>query len=279
VDLAEYREKAYNTWQAMAPAWLGEREWMWNLSQQVSQWLVAKLEPQPGQTILELAAGVGDTGFAAAAELGDEGRLISTDFSPGMVEAARKRGEELGLTNVEYRVMDAERMDLDDDTVDGVLCRWGYMLMADPAAALSETRRVLKDGGRLCFSVWATPDRNPWAAVPGMTLVERGHMPPPEPGAPGIFSMGDPERIRELVTGAGFAEPQIEEMELEWRFDNRDDYWRFLNEVAGGMALVVRELPGDERHAVRERIDENAAAFERNGGFAFPGLTINVLTT
>ena len=71
------------------------------------------------------------------------GRLITTDFSPAMLAAARRRGAELGVANVDYRVMDAERIELDDDSVDGVLCRFGYMLMADPAAALAETRRVL----------------------------------------------------------------------------------------------------------------------------------------
>jgi SAM-dependent methyltransferase len=111
--------------------------------------------------------------------------VISTDFAPEMVDVARRQSEARGLTNVEHRVLDAERMDLDDDSVDGVVCRWGYMLMADPAAALRETRRVLRDGGRLAFAVWGAPDRNPWVAVPGMTLVQRGHMPPPEPGAPG----------------------------------------------------------------------------------------------
>ena len=71
-----------------------------------------------------------------------------------MVEAARRRGTELGLENVEYLVMDAERIELDADSVDGVLCRFGYMLMADQAAALAETRRVLRAGGRLALAVW-----------------------------------------------------------------------------------------------------------------------------
>ena len=95
---------------------------------------------------------------------------------PEMVDVARRAGETQGLGNVEYRVLDAERMDLRRH-VEG--CRWGYMLMADPGAALEETRRVLRDGGRLAFAVWQTPDRNPWAAVPGMTLVQR-HMPRPD---------------------------------------------------------------------------------------------------
>ena len=139
--------------------------------------------------------------------MGEEGGVICTDFSPEMLEAAKRNGKAHGLESVEYRVLDAERMDLPDDSVDGVVCRWGYMLMADPAAALSETNRVLRDGGTLGFAVWQAPDRNAWAAVPGMILVQRGHMPPPEPGAPGMFALGDSDRIRELVTGAGFGDP------------------------------------------------------------------------
>ena len=81
----------------------------------VGEWLVDALDPQPGETVLELAAGVGDTGFAAARRLGPEGRLITTDFSDQMVEAARRRADELGVSNAEFRTLDAERMDLDDE--------------------------------------------------------------------------------------------------------------------------------------------------------------------
>ena len=75
MDLAEYRKRSLKTWETMAPGWLREREYMWNVSRPVGEWLVAKLGPQPGQTILELAAGVGDTGFVAARELGEDGKL------------------------------------------------------------------------------------------------------------------------------------------------------------------------------------------------------------
>ena len=115
----------------MAAGWDRERSWMWEASRAVSEEMLKALGPEPGQTILELAAGTGETGFAAARAIGPDGRLISTDFAPEMVAAARRASERLGLANVEHREMDAERMDLDDDSVDGVLCRWGYMLMAD----------------------------------------------------------------------------------------------------------------------------------------------------
>jgi ubiquinone/menaquinone biosynthesis C-methylase UbiE len=277
-DLDSYREQSRETWGEMASGWEDRREWMMDVTGPVNAWIAEKIEAQPGQTILDIAAGTGDLGFTVAERVGEEGRVISTDFAPEMVDVARRQSEARGLTNVEHREMDAERMDLEDDSVDGVVCRWGYMLMADPAAALKETRRVLRDGGRLAFAVWRTPDRNPWAAVPGMTLVQRGHMPPPEPGAPGIFALGEPGRIRELVTGAGFDEPEPEEIAFEFRYADFDDLWDTLIRIAGPLARVINALPGDERVATREAIRENLDPYrDEAGSYAAPAASWGVL--
>jgi len=125
---------------------------------------------------------------------------------------------------------------------------------------------VLRDHGRLVFAVWSTAERNPWAAVPGMTLVQRGHMPPPEPGAPGIFAMGEPGRIRELVTGAGFADPELDEITVEFRLADFDDLWDSLVRLAGPLAKAIDELPDDEREATREAIRQNLAPYRRDDG-------------
>jgi SAM-dependent methyltransferase len=254
MDLDTYRQSSRQTWDEMSSGWEERREWLLEITGSVNDWIVEQIDPQPGQTILDIAAGTGDLGFAAAERVGDGGRVITTDFAPDMVEAARRNGERRGLANVEYQVMDAERMPLGDDSVDSVVSRWGYMLMADPAAALAETRRVMRDGGTLGFAVWQTPDRNPWAAIPGMTLVQRGHMPPPEPGAPGIFAMGDRDRVAELVTGAGFADLRIEELTFEWRYAG-SELWDMLNRLAGPMAAVIKELTVLEQQETREAIE------------------------
>ena len=280
MDLEEYRRISHETWQRMAAGWERHLEWVWNASRVVGEHMVAALDPEPGDTVLELACGTGETGFAAAAQLGPDGRLISSDFAFEMVEAARRRATALGLDNVEFRVMDAERMDLDDDSVDGVLCRWGYMLMSDPAAAFAETRRVLRDGGRVSFSVWGDPGRNPWAALGRAALVEHGHMQPPQPRQPGIFAMADPGRVEELVTGAGFGRPAIVEVESAWRFDDFEAYWSFLFELAGGIAPVLEGLSGDERATVRATIERNAEAFRHDQGFyVFPGMALNAVAS
>jgi SAM-dependent methyltransferase len=171
-------------------------------------------------------------------------------------------------------VIDAQRIELDADSVDGVLCQSGYMLMADAAAALAETRRVLCSGGRLALSVWGAPERNPWASIGVQILVERGHLPPPEPGAPGIFSMASEERMRGLLAGAGFADVRTEEVSVHFAYRDLDDYVRWVMEVAGPVAAVVRGLPEDELRALKTQLAEAFAPFETAVGYSVPGVAL-----
>jgi ubiquinone/menaquinone biosynthesis C-methylase UbiE len=274
VDVEDYRRTSQEVWEAMAPGWERWRAQLAEALTPVREWLIGELGPQPGETVLELGAGVGDTGFGAAAILGEGGRLISTDFSPEMVEVARRRGTELGLGNVEYRVIDAERIELDSGSVDGVLCQSTYMLMADPAAALAETRRVLRPRGRLALSVWGAPERNPWASIGGMILVERGHIPPPEPEAPGVFSMASEERTRALLDGAGFGSVRTEEVPVRFAFRDLDHYEQWVIDVAGPFAMVLRGLAEDEREVLRARLREAFVPFATDSGYELPGVAL-----
>jgi len=273
----DYRQASLGIWEQMAAGWEDDRRGVWDASRVVGEWLVDALDPKPGETVLELAAGVGDTGFAAAERLGPSGRLISTDFSAPMVEAAGRRADELGVSNAECRTMDAERMDLEDGSVDGVLCRWGYMLMADPVAALRETRRVLKPGGRVAFSVWADPEANPWGSVPARSLIEHTGAKPPDPHAPGIFAMASEERTRGLLEAAELRPIRVEHVEMAWNFDSPDDHWRYVMNLAGGLAMVIRSLPEREQAAVRRLTEERLDGVAGPPGYRLAGLCLNVL--
>jgi ubiquinone/menaquinone biosynthesis C-methylase UbiE len=274
----EAHERSRAVWDEMAAGWEADRDEIWADSRAVGEWLVDKLAPQPGETVLEIAAGVGDTGFVAARLIGDEGRLLSTDFAPEMVAAARRRAAELGIANADFRVLDAEQMGLATDSVDGVICRWGYMLMANPAAAFAETRRVLQPGGKLAFSVWASPDANPWASLIARILIAQGHMAPPHPLAPGIFALADRQRVTDLVMEAGFAAPEFAEVPAHRRFANRTAFWRHLTELAGAISPILRGLSPTEQAAVRALLDDAAAPFTRDDGYDFPGLCLNAVT-
>jgi ubiquinone/menaquinone biosynthesis C-methylase UbiE len=200
--------------------------------------------------------------------------VIVSDFSEAMVEAAKRHAAELGLENVEFRVLDAQQLDLPDEAVDGILCRWGYMLMADPALALVETRRVLRRNGRLSCAVFAAPEQNPWAALPSRVLQERGHMPPLEAGAPGILALADRDRLRRLFAGARFSDPQVEEVAFTYRFADANDYWEFLTSAAGAIAMILGRLHQDELGRVREQVSARAASFRSAGGIALPGVSL-----
>jgi SAM-dependent methyltransferase len=272
------RQQSRAAWGAVASGWYAQRDELWKASRPVSEWMVRRLDPKPGDTVLELAAGLADTGLMTGRLVGESGRLIVTDFTPEMVAAARRRAEELGVHNAEFRVLDAERMDLKTDSVDGVLCRWAYMLMIDPRAAFAETRRVLRPGGRLAFSVWAVRERNPALSLVGGVLQSQGHTPPPDPETPSAFAMADPGYIRELVMGAGFSEPEIEEVAFRWPFSDRGAYWRYVTETSASSSPILRSLPPEEQAKVREQVHEAARPYRSGEGYDFPAVCLNAVT-
>ena len=274
MDTSEFRRGSHAVWQAMAAGWEERHAYFENVAQPVTERMLERLAPARGQTVLDLAAGTGVVGFAAAALVGSGGRVIVSDFSEAMVEAAERKAAELGLANVECRVLDAERLDLAGEAVDGVLCRWGYMLMADPAAALTETRRVLRRGGRLSCAVFAGAELNPWAALPSRVLQERGHMPPPEAGAPGILALADRDRLSALFAAAGFSEPEVDEVPFTLNFADSDEYWEFLTRAAGAIAIVLDRLSNDERERIRTDITERVTAFESVRRIDMPAVSL-----
>jgi ubiquinone/menaquinone biosynthesis C-methylase UbiE len=265
-------------WQELAPRWERGRELLWESTRPVSEWLVDRLDPEPGKTILDLAAGTGETGFLAAPLLGSNGRLITSDLSPNMLQAARRVAPVFGVTNADFRILDAERIDLPDASVDGVVSRFGYVLKGDPPPALREVRRVLRAGGRFAFAVWAERERNRWMTVPAEVMVERGHLLPQSEADVLLSAKRNPATIRRLLEEAGFGAVEVEEMPVAYRFANADELWFFVSELRGPVALALEELGEEERAAVRAEIERRAARVEEDG-FELAGVSLNVVAS
>jgi ubiquinone/menaquinone biosynthesis C-methylase UbiE len=272
---AEAQRRQYDVWEARAPFWEKRRERIWRDSRAVSERLVASVDPQPGDVVLDLAAGTGDTGFLAADRVGSSGRVLSTDSSPAMLAAASRRAAELGIRNADFRTLDAQRMDLEDDSVDAVLCRWGYMLLPDPDAAFSETRRVLRRGGKVAFSVWGPPEENPWETLLDQVLVSQKVIEPPDYRAVGnMFSLADVKRVAHLLATAGFAEPTFEEVPIVWRYRDVDDYWEMEAELPGSL---LRQLDPQRLSTVRRLVAEAIEPYQMDDGYAISGRALNVV--
>ena len=274
------REEMRARWDRGAQGWRRRADSVMAFGLPVSARMVEDLAPQPGQTVLELAAGPGDTGFMISEQLRPSGRLISSDASEAMLEVARDRAAQQGIANVEFKRLELEWIDLPTASVDAVVCRWGLMFVSDPAASLQEMRRVLRPGGRAALAVWGAPEVNPWATATTRALVELGHAEPPDPTAPGMFALGDGARLRELLESAGFVEAHVELVDVARISSGVEDY---LAESAdlNPLFLEARERISPEQwRELQARVAELLAPFEtEGGGLRIPGRSLVAIAT
>lgn len=248
---------APNEWEAVAGAWERRRDWVFESFRSSSDWLIDTIDPQPGETILEVAAGPGETGFAVAERVGSEGKVISTDLAPTMVEAARRGARARNLDNVECRVMDAQRLELDDGAVDAAISRLGFMLVPDPAAAFAELRRVVRGGGRVAYTVIGAPDRNAWMGMMMGALVQAGH--PPPGGDPfsigGPFGLASPETNVQLLEAAGFEHVEAGAIDGTVAFDGVDGFWDVHRTMSGPAKAAIDLMDADQQEELRGSIE------------------------
>lgn len=253
-------------WDRGAAGWSRRADAIQEFGMRVSVWMVEQLDLQPGQRVLDLACGPGDTGFLAAELVRPGGVLIASDASEAMLGVARGRARDLGVSNVEFRRLELEWIDLPTASVDAELCRWGLMLTSDPATALQETRRVLRPGGKIALAVWDAPDRNPWATIPTRALVELGHTEPPDRDAPGMFALADPERLRERIEDAGFVEVVIDSVELRRDAASVDGFIQETLDLSRPFADVRDQLSTEQWSEVSRRVAALAEPFTSADG-------------
>lgn len=277
-ELQEQRERILDGWERVAGGWGRQADRSQVAAMPVSEWMLAHAAPVPGERVLELAAGPGDTGFMAARMVAPDGVLISSDATAAMLEVARARAAEHGITNVEFRQLQLEWIDLPAASVDAVLCRWGVMLVIDPGAALRECRRVLKPGGRLAMAVWDLPQENPWATLIQRVLVELGHAEPAPQGGPGMFALSHPGLLEEMLAQAGFVEVECEPVAITRRYGSVGDWIGETLDHSGQFAAVWRELDSEGRQSVRDWLTEAVSDYvSPEGEIELPGSSLAAL--
>jgi SAM-dependent methyltransferase len=245
--------EARDRWARAAQGWENRADWFRQATMPVTSWMIDAISPQPGQTILDLAAGIGDTGFLAAELIEPGGQLITTDFVPEMLSAAQRRAEKLEITNVRFRQMDANvPLDQPAASLDAVLCRWGYMLLNDGEAALRETRRVLKQDGKVALAAWTGPEDNPWSSIPIEVLTRHGILEPEPQGGPGQFAWAEEGAVAENIESAGFVDYRVESVNFAFRFSDIEDWWRHQVQTSTRTADAAAQMNDSTRQAILE---------------------------
>jgi SAM-dependent methyltransferase len=175
------------------------------------------------------------------------------------------------VTNVQFKQLELEWIDLPTASVDAVLSRWGLMFAVDPAAALQECRRVTRPSGRVALAVWDVPERNPWATIATRALVELGHIEPPDPQAPGMFALADAERLHTLLEDAGFLDVVVEAVDLSRPAPSVRSFLEETIDLNSQFGDIRSRLSQAQWDAVTERVSELSRPFaESSGGLRFP---------
>jgi SAM-dependent methyltransferase len=273
-DAEAHRRASLDTWEDAASGWKARRGLIDAWSRPVSERMLEAVAPRPGERVLELAAGLGETGLLAARAVAPEGMVVISDQAEAMIEGARERAREQDVENVDFKVLNAEWIDLPLASVDVVLCRWGYMLMADPATALGETRRVLRPGGRLALAVWDAIEANPWAGLPAQELIERGLGAGPA-ASPGPFALGDLERVRELLERAGFTEARVEALDMARRHASFEELWDVTLDLSRSFHDAVLARPASEIEQIHDSLERRFEPYARaDGTLEIPSRTL-----
>jgi SAM-dependent methyltransferase len=234
--------------------------------------------PKPGDRVLDIGCGFGDTTQELAARVGSEGSALGVDVSVPFIETATEEVKDAGVENVEFLAGDVQVMDLPGQ-FDYAFSRMGVMFFANPVQALRNIREALSPGGRLCAVVWRRKADNGW--VHRTELVVEQYLEEPEESdeptcGPGPFSMANADTVSEQLKIAGFEQPTFTRSDLPYRIGRDLDHAVQFNMALGPAGELIR-LAGEEAERIRPKLEkeirEALADFDGPDGVVGPAST------
>jgi SAM-dependent methyltransferase len=227
------------------------------------------LAPAPGERILDIGCGCGQTSVALAGRVGTAGGVLGVDISEPMLAVARQRASAQVGAAPSFRLADAAAEDLGDAAFHHVFSRFGVMFFHDPVAAFTNIRRAMKPGGRLAFVCWRPLSENPWMLAP--LEAARPALPPLPPSdatAPGPFAFADPDRVRAVLTEAGFRAVSVDPFDARIGGGDIDETMVLIFRV-GPLGAALRENP-DRADAVANLVRPALAPYVTEAGVLMP---------
>src|SRR5215468_1072922 len=213
-----------------------------------------------GQSVLDVATGTGAAARAVVDVVGPLGSVSGGDISPAMLEVARRNLKGLGVT---LQILDGQALPFPDARFDAVICQLGLMFFSDPARGLSEFYRVLRNGGRVAVSVSTTPERTLFLRI-GAVIAR--HVPERAEMLNRLFSIPSAERLRSLISGAGFDEVDVQTESRLIKFASFDAYFSGIEKGAtlSGQEFRLRSRPRFDRTVRRNGLRARTCSRNRH---------------
>jgi enediyne biosynthesis protein CalE5 len=198
---------------------------------------------EPGNRVLDVAAGYGEPSLSAARRAAPRGGVVATDISAEMLAFGRERAAASGLENIEFVESDAASLEYPEGSFDAALSRWGIIFEPGAEQAAERIRKFLKPGARIAISSWGPPDRVPFLGIPMRTAMERLEVPPPPPGTPGPLSRPSPEALSGLLEAGGFSDVEVEEADVTFEWESPEEFTTFVREIAPPIRAMIDPHP------------------------------------
>ena len=251
----DIREQQKQSWNKFSGGWKKWNDLNMDFIQPAGQAIIAAIQPGGTDSILDIAAGTGEPGLTIAGML-QGGKVTLTDLSPDMLSIAREAAAKRGITNIETVACDVCELPFADNRFDAVSCRFGFMFFPDMQLAATEVHRVLKKDGLFATSVWNTPDKNFWVTALMSTIAKNIEMPPPVPGAPGMFRCATPGMMRTVFEQAGFRNVQEKEVALTMNSGTIDNYWNMMTEVGAPIVAALSKASDVTVQTIKAQVYE-----------------------
>lgn len=226
--------------------------------------LISEARLEPGDSVLDVAAGTGEPGLTAAALL-PAGQVVLTDLSAGMLKVAEIKAQARGLTNVRFEVCDAAALPLPDESFDAVFCRFGFVYFPELMPALREMVRTARPGARITAAVWSRAAENPWASLILGTLARHSQLPPPPEGTPGLFRYAAAGLMSRMFREAGLVEVSERKVSTDLVCGSEERYWEFMTDIAITVAAGLAVADAESREQIRSDVDQLLGRYVHDG--------------
>lgn len=257
-------------WERAAPGWARWESTIAAWMEPATESMLDMAGVDTGARVLDLASGAGSQTLDAARRVGEQGHVTASDISDTMLHHVRENARAAGLANVTTLVGAAEDPDLPVESFDAAICRLGLMLFVNPARALAAVRRALRPGAKVGVVVFTTPAANAFMAQPMQILLRHAGKSPPSPGQPGIFSLGAPGVLSQLLTGSGFVGVVQRDLDTPLRLPSATKALTMIQEAFGAYRAVLAESTESVQAAAWAEVAEALRSFETPEGFVAP---------